>query len=502
MLKDKAEKLEKDVKSIITDEKAELLTTLELIDDIQRLGLGYKFEDEIRRALVRCVSWLNNSEGTKKSLHATSLSFRLLRQHGYEASQDMFKSFMDHPESWLGEDVKGMLSLYEASYFGFEGESLLDEARAFTRIHLSHLKGDVSKSLREQVCHALELPVNHRMLRLEARWYIGAYAKRSYANKALLEDAKLDFNMVQSTLQSDLKEMSRWWIGLSLANKLTFTRDRLMECFFWTVGMVFEPQYSNLRKGLTKVTSLITVIDDVYDVYGTLDELELFTDAVERWDIKAVETLPDYMKICFLALYNTINDMVYDTLKEHEEYSLPYLTKASQNKETPTFKDYLENGWMSVSGVVILVHTYFLMSQNITKQGLESLENHHNLLRWPSIIFRLCNDLGTSTVFYTRAELERGETASSILCLMHETGLSEASAREYITNLVEETWKKLNKEISISDIDNYPFSKPFVETAINLARIARCTYQHGDAHGAPDSRSKNRVLSLIIDPIK
>ena len=54
-----------------------------------------------------------------------------------------------------------------------------------------------------------------------------------------------------------------------------------MECFFWTIGMVFEPQFSNLKKGLTKVTSFITVIDDVY-VYGTLDELELFTDAVER----------------------------------------------------------------------------------------------------------------------------------------------------------------------------------------------------------------------------
>ncbi|PON48548.1 Isoprenoid synthase domain containing protein [Parasponia andersonii] len=42
----------------------------------------------------------------------------------------------------------------------------------------------------------------------------------------------------------------------------------------------------------------------------------------------------------------------------------------------------------------------------------------------------------------------------------------------------------------------------FVEISINLARIARCTYQRGDAHGAPYSRLKNRVLSLIIDPIK
>jgi isoprene synthase len=55
-----------------------------------------------------------------------------------------------------------------------------------------------------------------------------------------------------------------------------------MECFFWTVGMAFERKLSNLRKGLTKVVALVTTIDDVYDVYGTLDELELFTNAVER----------------------------------------------------------------------------------------------------------------------------------------------------------------------------------------------------------------------------
>nr|UUF44715.1 isoprene synthase [Artocarpus heterophyllus] len=510
--KDKAKKMEEAVKTMIADETTEILTTIELIDDIQRLGLGYKYEDETRRALDRCVSWVKNNEEAKTSLHATALGFRLLRQHGYEISQDIFKSFMDNPEACLTKDVKGMLALYEASYFGFKGEHLLEGAREFTCMHLKNLikedKINVSESLMmDQVIHGLELPLHHRMPRLEARWYIEAYSKRLDANKLLLEHAKLDFNMVQSTLQSDLKDTSRWWKELCLTNKLSFTRDRLMECFFWTVGMVFEPQHSNLRKGLTKVTSLITVIDDVYDVYGTLDELELFTDAVERWDIKAVQTLPDYMKICFLALYNTVNDMVYDTLNEHDEYILSYLTNAwtqmlkaflqekkwSQNKETPTFKAYLENGWMSVSGVVILAHTYFLMSQNITKRGLESLENHHNLLRWPSIIFRLCNDLGTST-----AEIERGETASSILCIMRESGVSEESGRQIIRNLVEETWKKLNKDIADGDS---PFAKPFIETAMNLARIAECTYQNGDAHGAPDTRSKNRVFSLIVDPI-
>ena len=70
---------------------------------------------------------------------------------------------------------------------------------------------------------------------------------------------------------------------MGLGNKLSFARDRLMECFFWTVGMVFEPQFSNCRKGLTKLISLITIIDDVYDVYATLEELEMFTDTVQRF---------------------------------------------------------------------------------------------------------------------------------------------------------------------------------------------------------------------------
>ena len=56
-----------------------------------------------------------------------------------------------------------------------------------------------------------------------------------------------------------------------------------MENFLWTVGFIFEPQFSNCRRMLAKVNSLLTAIDDVYDVYGTLDELQLFTDAIIRF---------------------------------------------------------------------------------------------------------------------------------------------------------------------------------------------------------------------------
>lgn len=82
---------------------------------------------------------------------------------------------------------------------------------------------------------------------------------------------------------------------------------------------------------ITKLNALITSIDDVYDVYGTLDELERFTDAVERWDLNAIEQLPDYMKICFLALYNSINEIAFDALKQQGVHIIPYLRKEVTN---------------------------------------------------------------------------------------------------------------------------------------------------------------------------
>lgn len=76
----------------------------------------------------------------------------------------------------------------------------------------------------------------------------------------------------------------RWWTTLGISNKFTFARDRLMECFFRLLGMADdEPQLSNCRKALTKVATLLTIFDDIYDVYGTLDELELFTYVVNRF---------------------------------------------------------------------------------------------------------------------------------------------------------------------------------------------------------------------------
>ncbi|CAI0550280.1 unnamed protein product [Linum tenue] len=282
------------LKSYVMEEDSLLI--LELIDDIQRLGLAHRFESGIKKALDNLAFIIDgcNTMSSNMSLHEVALCFRLLRQNGYFVSHDVFKDLVSdkNNEALLKgcghEDVRDMLSLYDASYLAYQGEDILDKAREHATERLNTFLMEISSSngdenMEELVRHSLEVPLHRRMVMLEARWYIEAYKKKEGANMALLELAKLEFNMAQSVLQGDLKVSSRWWNNLGLAKELSFSRDRLVESFFWTVGMMFEPRFSSCRKDLTQVTSFITIIDDIYDVYGTMDELELFTDAVERY---------------------------------------------------------------------------------------------------------------------------------------------------------------------------------------------------------------------------
>ena len=113
-------------------------------------------------------------------------------------------------------DVKVMLEILEASHVALEGEKSLDEAKAFTKENLSKLM--ISNNLEntyisKHVARALELPSHWRVQWFDVKWQIMAYEKDKDMNGStsiLLDLAKLNFNMVQATLQKDLRELSRY----------------------------------------------------------------------------------------------------------------------------------------------------------------------------------------------------------------------------------------------------------------------------------------------------
>jgi len=125
---------------------------------------------------------------------------------------DKFAKFTDSKGKFkesLINDVRGMLSLYEAAHLRVHGEDILDEALVFTATHLEVVASHLSPPLVAEVSHALKQPIHKGLPRLEARHYFSIYQKEGSHNKILLTFAKLDFNTLQKLHQKELSEITR-----------------------------------------------------------------------------------------------------------------------------------------------------------------------------------------------------------------------------------------------------------------------------------------------------
>ncbi|CAB4274271.1 unnamed protein product [Prunus armeniaca] len=304
------------------------------------------------------------------------------------------------------------------------------------------------------------------------------------------------------------KKKIMWWRDLDFKNKASFSRDRLMENYLWAMGINYEPRFSECRIGLTKFVCILTIIDDMYDVYGFLEELEHYTLAVCRWNMEAKEELPEYMKPVYAAMLKFGNELSNNVFKNNGLDVLPYIKKEWVNLcksylvearwfyggYTPTLQEYLDNAWTSVGGPGALLHTYLLqgLGSHLTKTSLESFKHGSEIVYWSSLMTRLSDDLGTS-----KAESERGDVAKAVECYMEEKGTSEEEAQHYINDLICYSWKKMNEESAKTS----RIPKSVVKMSLNMARTAHSIFQHGDGIGTSIGVTKDRLISLIANPI-
>ncbi|KAL6197554.1 hypothetical protein ACLB2K_033162 [Fragaria x ananassa] len=511
------QKLIKEVKKLFVEcKESDVIAKLELIDSIRKLGLNNHFEQEIKAAVdaIASAELENNrnpcisSEGD--DLYAAALFFKILRQQGYQVSQDIFGRYMDEMgtlKNSTSGNVKGMIELLETSNLAFEGENFLEKAQAFliaTLRDTDTMWDEIDSSNSKNVTYAFQISSQRR-----AQWFNVMKSER-HTNQpymtTLLELAKLNFNVVQATLQKDLREAYKWWYNLGLTKNLDFARDRMVECFMCAVGLAFETDHKSFRKWLTKVINLILIIDDVYDVYGSLEELKHFTRAVERWDVMETEQLPECMKICFQVLYNTTCEIAYEILEENgRNQVLPHLCKVwadfckallveaewYNEAYTPSFEEYLSNGYISSSASLIFTHAFFATKH---EEGVDDfLHMNEDLLYNISVILRLLNDLGTSA-----AEQERGDAASSILCYMREMNVSEEIARKNIKSMIDNAWKKINENCFAR---NPKISSSYINITTNIARVGHSLYQDGDGFGDQEQGTRELIQSLLVEPL-
>nr|POF23344.1 (3s,6e)-nerolidol synthase 1 [Quercus suber] len=168
-----------------------------------------------------------------------------------------------------------------------------------------------------------------------------------------------------------------------LAKLMQLAKNQPLNRNMWTAACLTEPSMSDQRVELTKPISLVYVIDDNFDIYGTLDELTLFTNVVNqyvsiieqynlllpfhhaqlqhlfarRWEFAATKQLLDSLK--WARLCNAF-------LLEAQWFASGNLSKA---------EEYLKNALVSTGLHVVLVHMFFLLGQGIVKETVNLLDS-------------------------------------------------------------------------------------------------------------------------------
>nr|B1B1U4.1 RecName: Full=Beta-eudesmol synthase; AltName: Full=10-epi-gamma-eudesmol synthase; AltName: Full=Alpha-eudesmol synthase [Zingiber zerumbet]BAG12021.1 beta-eudesmol synthase [Zingiber zerumbet]BAG12022.1 beta-eudesmol synthase [Zingiber zerumbet] len=497
----RVEELKVQVKSMFKD-TSDLLQLMNLINSIQMLGLDYHFENEIDEALRLIYEVDDKSYG----LYETSLRFQLLRQHGYHVSADIFNKFKDDNGSFISSlngDAKGLLSLYNVSYLGTHGETILDEAKSFTKPQLVSLMSELEQSLAAQVSLFLELPLCRRNKILLARKYILIYQEDAMRNNVILELAKLNFNLLQSLYQEELKKISIWWNDLAFAKSLSFTRDRVVEGYYWVLTIYFEPQHSRARVICSKVFAFLSIMDDIYDNYGILEECTLLTEAIKRWNPQAIDGLPEYLKDYYLKLLKTFEEFE-DELELNEKYRMLYLqdevkalaisylqeAKWGIERHVPSLDEHLHNSLISSGSSTVICASFVGMGEVATKEVFDWLSSFPKVVEACCVIGRLLNDIRSH-------ELEQGRdhTASTVESYMKEHDTNVDVACEKLREIVEKAWKDLNNE----SLNPTKVPRLMIERIVNLSKSNEEIYKYNDTYTNSDTTMKDNISLVLVE---
>ncbi|KAL1567720.1 tricyclene synthase Oc15, chloroplastic-like isoform X1 [Salvia divinorum] len=454
------------------------------VDTIQRLDMAGHYRKEFDTIMEKHN--LKLGDVGQSSLLQVSLSFRLLRQRGYHVSADVFNNFKGQHGKFgdeLKQDVWGLLELYESTHLSFEEENILNEAQHFSSQLLhTHLAANTNSNV---VRMRFRHPFHKSIARLNFQRDVRGIHEWI---TTLTELSEMDFLWGKYVHRDELRQLSKWWKDLGLTMELELARNEPSKWYTWSMAMLIDDiSLSTQRLQLSKSIAFIYLIDDIFYLYGTLDELTVFTKAVQKWDYDAMNMLPDYMKLCYKSLLDTTNHIGWTICEKHGFNPInslkqtwtslcdAFLVEANwfASEKLPDANEYLANGKVSSGVHVVLVHLFFLLGHNAA-----NLDDISNLISSIATILRLWDDLGTA-----QDEHQNGADGSYIQCYMNDqAGVSYQQAQEHVADMIEREWKRLNKECF--NLNNHS-TQLFQEASLNLARMVPLMYSYDDNQQLP-----------------
>ncbi|XP_052626334.1 (3S,6E)-nerolidol synthase 1 isoform X2 [Lactuca sativa] len=464
---------------------------VEIVDVLQKLCINHNFEQEIDSIVKTHYTTISNGHVSNhdQSLYEVSINFRILRHHGYYIPADVFARFKQKNGMFLEEmakDVKGLMALYEASQLSIEGERILEEAADFS----SHALKEMMPFLDEDEAIMVKNTLEHSYQRTSSTFMVKKFIKH-YSGTTMSQLAEMELAKLQALHRTEVTQIFKWWKELGLAKELKLARSQPLNWYLWPMASLEDPSLSEQRLELIKPIALIFIIDDIFDVYGTLDELVLFTEAVIRWGVNSLEQLPYHLRICIQALYDITREISDKIYKKYGFNPIEYLKRTWINLceaflveakwfasgHLPNADEYLRNGIVSSGVEVVTVHMFFLLGCATNEDSATIIKDNPGITFCLAKILRLWDDLGSA-----KDENQDGHDGSYVTYYMRENeGCSLENAQEHVMSMISNTWKQLNKEC----LSPNKFSAPFIKACLNLARMVPMMYNYDENHSLP-----------------
>lgn len=466
------------------------------VDHLKRLCIDQYFQDEIDNVVDSCVNLLHSDD-----LLDATLSMRLMREAGYCVSADeVLQKFTNGNGDFNlanSKDIRGLLSLQDMSHLNM-GEALLYKAKDFSSRHLSVATKYLEPNQASYVKQSLDHPYHVSLMQYKARHHLSYLQSLPTRNIAVEKLALAEFQINKLQHQREMQEVKRWWMQLGLAQEIPAARDQVLKWYMWPMTVLEGFSFSRYRIEITKIISLIYIVDDIFDIIATQEELSLFNEAIKRWDLVAADSLPSYMTSCYKALYTITNDIADMSKREHGSNPINHLKKGwatlfdgfmiegkwLSGNQVPTREDYLTNGVVTSGAPLVFLHLFFMLGHDLTEADSDYIPP---VISCPAKIMRLRDDMGTA-----KDEAQEGLDGSYKELYLRENPHGDAD--EHMLELIEDEWIELNRECFSRTKSS--FSPSFVGASLNFARMVGVMYGYNNEQRLPALEDYTRMLLL------
>ncbi|PIN08369.1 Ent-kaurene synthase [Handroanthus impetiginosus] len=509
----------------------DLYSQLCTVDNIERLGISRYFRKEIQSVLdetYRC--WLQGDEEIFMDASTCALAFRILRINGFDVASVKITKIIQEclSSSFCGnmKDKHANLELYRASELILSPDErdlekqnlrlkhLLEQELSNGLIHSRQL----GRNIEEEVNHDLHNPFYANLDRVAKRRIIEHYnfddtriLKTSYwspnfGNKDFIFLSVEDFNKCQAIHHEELKELERWVIENRL-DELKFARRKSAYCYFSAAATSFAPELSDARMSWAKNAVLTTVVDDFFDVGGSLEELKNLIKLVEVWDADvSTEFTSQNVQIIFSALRRTIYEIGDKAFIRQERNVTDHIIEIwldllnSMMKEAewakenslPTVDEYMSNAYVSFALGPIVLPALYLIGPKLSEKMVQHSE-FHNLFKVLSTCGRLLNDIRTC-----ERELKDGKLNAIPLYIIGSGGeITKDAAITEVKNLIKSHRRELLR--LVLEGKNSVLPKPCKELFWHMSTVLHLFYSKDD--GFSSEELIRVVKAIIYEPI-